>query len=188
MIAPDLETAVDELRELVARSKVIVPFTGAGISTECGIPDFRSPGGIWTKMRPIDFSRLHREPGGARRILAAALRHGGVVRRRKAGARASGAGQPLSRGQVTRRGHPEHRQPAPRPLALHPNMLWSCTATRPMRPVSIVRRVMSCLGSGSSSTRAAARRLARHAAATSRPRRSRSGRPCRKTRCAAPRS
>ena len=56
MIAPDLKTAIDELQELVARSDVIVPFTGAGISTECGIPDFRSPGGIWTKMRPIDFS------------------------------------------------------------------------------------------------------------------------------------
>src|ERR1051325_929779 len=58
MIAPDLTTAIDELHELVARSEVIVPFTGAGISTECGIPDFRSPGGIWTKMRPIDFSHF----------------------------------------------------------------------------------------------------------------------------------
>src|SRR6201988_5464641 len=56
MIAPDPTTAIDELRELVARSGVIVPFPGAGISTEGGIPDFRSPGGIWTKMRPIDFS------------------------------------------------------------------------------------------------------------------------------------
>jgi NAD-dependent deacetylase len=47
MIAPDLE--------LIEDSRVIVPFTGAGISTECGIPDFRSPGGIWTRMRPIEF-------------------------------------------------------------------------------------------------------------------------------------
>src|SRR5712671_1552673 len=56
MIAPDLETGIARLRELVEQAAVVVPFTGAGISTECGIPDFRSPGGIWTKMRPIDFS------------------------------------------------------------------------------------------------------------------------------------
>ncbi len=56
MIAPDVTTAVHRLRALVDEASVIVPFTGAGISTECGIPDFRSPGGIWTKMRPIEFS------------------------------------------------------------------------------------------------------------------------------------
>lgn len=56
MIAPDLQTGVDRLRKLVDRSARIVPFTGAGISTECGIPDFRSPGGIWTKMQPIPFN------------------------------------------------------------------------------------------------------------------------------------
>src|SRR2546423_10387680 len=56
MIAPDVKTAIAGLRELVGEAEVIVPFTGAGISTECGIPDFRSPDGIWTKMRPIDFS------------------------------------------------------------------------------------------------------------------------------------
>src|SRR5688500_19317180 len=55
MIAPDLDSAVQKLRELFDAARVIVPFTGAGISTECGIPDFRSPGGIWTKMRPIEF-------------------------------------------------------------------------------------------------------------------------------------
>ena len=58
MIAPDLETGIRHLRELVEQAAVVVPFTGAGISTECGIPDFRSPGGIWTKMRPIDFGEL----------------------------------------------------------------------------------------------------------------------------------
>jgi NAD-dependent deacetylase len=55
MIAPDLETAVATLSELIAKARVILPFTGAGISTECGIPDFRSPGGLWTKNRPINF-------------------------------------------------------------------------------------------------------------------------------------
>ena len=58
MIAPDLETAIDELQELVECARVIAPFTGAGISTECGIPDFRSPGGLWTKNRPIPFDEF----------------------------------------------------------------------------------------------------------------------------------
>ncbi len=44
-----------ELRRLIGGSERIVFFTGAGISTESGIPDFRSPGGIWTRMAPIDF-------------------------------------------------------------------------------------------------------------------------------------
>jgi NAD-dependent deacetylase len=55
MIAPDLETGIRQLRSLVEGATRIVPFTGAGMSTECGIPDFRSPGGIWTKMQPIPF-------------------------------------------------------------------------------------------------------------------------------------
>lgn len=55
MIAPDLETAIAALEELIAKSRAILPFTGAGISTECGIPDFRSPGGLWTKNSPINY-------------------------------------------------------------------------------------------------------------------------------------
>jgi len=55
MIASDLETGIRQLRDMVELAGTVVPFTGAGISTECGIPDFRSPGGIWTKMRPIEF-------------------------------------------------------------------------------------------------------------------------------------
>ena len=55
MIGPDLETAIGKLRHLFDMSQAIVPFTGAGISTECGIPDFRSPGGLWTKNQPIQF-------------------------------------------------------------------------------------------------------------------------------------
>jgi len=55
MIAPDLETAIARLRDEIDAAACILPFTGAGISTECGIPDFRSPGGIWTKNQPIPF-------------------------------------------------------------------------------------------------------------------------------------
>ena len=49
----------DELatfRAMIDEASRIVFFTGAGISTESGIPDFRSPGtGIWTKMKPLQF-------------------------------------------------------------------------------------------------------------------------------------
>src|SRR5438067_1336057 len=58
MIASDLDTGIARLRELVANADVVLPFTGAGISTECGIPDFRSPGGLWTKNRPIPFDEF----------------------------------------------------------------------------------------------------------------------------------
>lgn len=44
-----------ELRALINAASRIAVFTGAGISTESGIPDFRSPGGVWSKMSPIYF-------------------------------------------------------------------------------------------------------------------------------------
>src|SRR5499427_2847622 len=47
---------IDELRRFLTAARRAVVFTGAGISTESGIPDFRSPGGIWTRFAPIDFS------------------------------------------------------------------------------------------------------------------------------------
>ncbi len=58
MIASDLRSGVDQLGDMIAAAAAIVPFTGAGISTECGIPDFRSPGGLWTRNRPIPFDEF----------------------------------------------------------------------------------------------------------------------------------
>ncbi|HPQ44469.1 MAG TPA: NAD-dependent deacylase [Syntrophales bacterium] len=46
----------DEIADLIKGAKKIVAFTGAGISTESGIPDFRSPTGIWAKFNPADFT------------------------------------------------------------------------------------------------------------------------------------
>jgi NAD-dependent deacetylase len=54
MMAQDPEVA--ELRRMIEEAQRVVFFTGAGISTESGIPDFRSPGGIWTRMKPIYFA------------------------------------------------------------------------------------------------------------------------------------
>ena len=49
---------IQGLRELIAGSKRVVAMTGAGISTESGIPDFRSPGGLWSRMRPITYQEF----------------------------------------------------------------------------------------------------------------------------------
>jgi len=50
------EESIQALGKAVEAATNIVCFTGAGISTESGIPDFRSPGtGLWNKMRPIEF-------------------------------------------------------------------------------------------------------------------------------------
>ena len=57
---------VDELRQMIADAKSIVAFTGAGISTESGIPDFRSPGGIWTRYKPIEFGDFLASPEARR--------------------------------------------------------------------------------------------------------------------------
>jgi NAD-dependent deacetylase len=49
------ETKIAEFAKLLKASKRAVIFTGAGISTESGIPDFRSPGGIWEQFKPVMF-------------------------------------------------------------------------------------------------------------------------------------
>ncbi|HEX2559857.1 Sir2 family NAD-dependent protein deacetylase [Phenylobacterium sp.] len=46
------------LAQMIERAGNVVVFTGAGISTESGIPDFRSPGGVWSKMSPIYFQEF----------------------------------------------------------------------------------------------------------------------------------
>ena len=55
------------LKDMIERSRRVVVFSGAGISTESGIPDFRSPGtGTWEKMKPIYFDEFLRSPEARR--------------------------------------------------------------------------------------------------------------------------
>ena len=46
----------EPLADLLRECRQIVAFTGAGVSTESGIPDFRSPGGVWTRYDPMQFT------------------------------------------------------------------------------------------------------------------------------------
>ncbi|MDO8688606.1 MAG: NAD-dependent deacylase [Dehalococcoidia bacterium] len=52
----ELEQRIEEAADLVVSAGRIVVFTGAGVSTESGIPDFRSPGGIWDRFDPDEFT------------------------------------------------------------------------------------------------------------------------------------
>lgn len=64
------EELIDELVDLIVESQRLVVFTGAGISTESGIPDFRGPDGLWTKFDPDDFTyqKFVSDPEARKRI------------------------------------------------------------------------------------------------------------------------
>ena len=49
---------LEEIKEWIATAQSITGFTGAGISTESGIPDFRSPSGVWAKNRTVYFQEF----------------------------------------------------------------------------------------------------------------------------------
>ncbi len=44
-----------KLEDYIVRSRRMLVFTGAGISTESGIPDYRGPNGVWTRRQPISY-------------------------------------------------------------------------------------------------------------------------------------
>src|SRR6476469_4013269 len=72
----ELEDVEDKLLELtgaLARARRLVVLTGAGISTESGIPDYRSPNGTWSKHTPIYYADFVRNPAVRRRYWARSL-------------------------------------------------------------------------------------------------------------------
>ncbi len=65
----NLDALAEKAADLIINAKRVVVFTGAGISTESGIPDFRSPGGIWSRFDPDDFTyqKFIRDPEARRK-------------------------------------------------------------------------------------------------------------------------
>jgi NAD-dependent deacetylase len=62
----DLRRRAAALASAVAAAGRVVAFTGAGISTESGIPDFRGPRGVWKTLRPIELSEFLADPAARR--------------------------------------------------------------------------------------------------------------------------
>jgi NAD-dependent deacetylase len=55
VMTDSLATSIATLQEMVQAADVVAGFTGAGISTESGVPDFRSPNSPWMRNKPIPF-------------------------------------------------------------------------------------------------------------------------------------
>lgn len=80
MLDRDQNAKLEAVAKWIVRSQNVVVFTGAGVSTESGIPDFRSPGGIWTRFDPDDFTLdMFRKSSATRRKQWELLLMGGIM-------------------------------------------------------------------------------------------------------------
>src|SRR5438876_290102 len=98
------------LARLIRANQPCVVLTGAGVSTESGIQDFRSPTGIWAEFDPAEYASLpalRRDPQARRRL----LRRAATGRRDRAGLRARTAGAAAARGRVLTRSASCRRAP-----------------------------------------------------------------------------
>ena len=70
MEGQDLDILASQVAELITNAQKVVAFTGAGHSTESGIPDFRSPGGLWDRFDPRDFTyqKFLTDPEGRKKM------------------------------------------------------------------------------------------------------------------------
>jgi NAD-dependent SIR2 family protein deacetylase len=69
----NMNSLVEPLAEALDRVEDLVALTGAGISTESGIPDYRGPGGLWARHTPIYYADFVRNPAVRRRYWARSL-------------------------------------------------------------------------------------------------------------------
>ncbi len=75
-----MEDKIIKVVEMILAADRVVVFTGADVSTESGIPDFRSPGGLWTRFDPDDFTiDKYLSSGQTRRKMWKILMEGGLL-------------------------------------------------------------------------------------------------------------
>ncbi len=145
----DLNTLVDRVADLIINSQRVVVFTGAGVSTESGIPDFRSPGGIWDRFDPDDFTyqKFVSDPE-ARRKHWRMLQEGGLTTEAKPNAAHDAIAELDRLGKldcvITQNIDNLHQKagvPDDKVFELHGNMQWavclSCGRRYPFEQVSV---------------------------------------------------
>ena len=142
---PDLETAILRLRDLIEDARRIVPVHWGRHSTECGIPDFRSPGGLWTETSQ-SVRRLHDERRHAPTRPGGGVRHGREFRQGQAGPGAPGAGEPLSCRQGAGAGDAKYRQSASGLRHRPDDVARVARQTPPMRRASSATGATNWLG------------------------------------------
>ena len=143
----DLNYSLDVLSDLIVKAKRVVVFTGAGVSTESGIPDFRSPGEIWSRYDPEDFTiqRFVSSPE-ARKICWKLFTEGGLIREAEPNPAHYAVAELYRLGKldcvITQNVDNLHQKagiPDDKVLELHGNMQWvvclSCRSRFPMKEV-----------------------------------------------------
>ncbi len=145
---PELGELIQRVAELILQSTRLVVFTGAGISTESGIPDFRSPGGIWDRFDPNEFTyqRFIADPDSRRQHWK--MLHDGFLARDAEPNLAHNAIADLDRiGKldcvITQNVDNLHQRagvPASKVYELHGNMQWAiCLSCRRRYPLEQVK-------------------------------------------------
>ncbi|HUO88092.1 MAG TPA: Sir2 family NAD-dependent protein deacetylase [Rhizomicrobium sp.] len=144
---PD-ERATAELAALLRGARRTVVFTGAGISTESGIPDFRSPGGIWTKMMPINFDEFVASPEARRESWRRRFEMEGTWNAVKPNAGHGAVADLVRRGKVSHvitqnidNLHQDSGVPAERVIELHGNTRYAkCLSCGARMEITDIRR------------------------------------------------
>jgi len=138
--------STERFRQLLAESRRAVVFTGAGISTESGIPDFRGPGGLWTRLKPIDFQEFLASEEARQRSWRQWFDRGGTMREAKPNSGHLAVAQLVADGSVAAvitqnvdNLHQDSGVPAAQVIELHGNATYAkcldCGAIRGMADI-----------------------------------------------------
>ncbi|MCK9294354.1 MAG: NAD-dependent deacylase [Desulfobulbaceae bacterium] len=141
-----MDNAIRQAVVLLKKSRKAVALTGAGVSTESGIPDFRSPGGLWSRFNPLEYGTLgafQRNPAKVWQMLAELLTLVDCRPNRGHEALASLEKMGLVHGIITQNIDGLHQRAGSRQvIEFHGSMAsFSCPACGKRWPLAVVRQM-----------------------------------------------